>query len=186
MCITAQGFWQMLVVASFSLASSSVCAQHVSMGGGAGIGTFLSGGAGAQYANWHRMGMLAVTLPHSDFQVRVLKGSLERTRAIESGTGDNDLDYEGLDFVATREGTGLPVALALGVARYEEAYHVGYPDRDLGGSEFVHRWGPHVSAMRSWPVTRWFDVWSEADLHYAPYQPAQLVLFLNVGIGVRF
>jgi len=160
--------------------------EHVSMWGGAGVGTFLSGADGAQYVNGHKMGMLAVTLPGNALQIRLLKGSLERTRAIQPDTGDNDVDYEGLDVVVTRQATQWPVAVAFGLARYEEAYHLGYPDQDLGGSEFVHRWGPHVSALRSWQFARFFEGWAEADLHYVPYQPRQVILFVNIGIGVHF
>ena len=160
-------------------------AQHVAMSGGGGIGSLLAG-EGAEYVNGHKMLALSVSVPGDGARVRLLKGSLERTRGIESGTADNDLDYEGLDIVLTRSATALPVDLGFGVARYEEAYHVGYPDRDLGGSEFVHRWGPHFSALRSWPFARHFDGWVEADLHSAPYRPAQLVLFVDVGLGVRF
>jgi hypothetical protein len=61
-----------------------------------------------------------------------------------------------------------------------------YPHEDLGGTEFVHRWGPHVSALRSWTVARFIQLWAEADLHSAPYQPQQLMLFLGVEVGVRF
>ena len=120
-------------------------------------------GEGAMYVNGHKMAMLSVALPGDNVRLRLLKGSLERTRGIDTGTGDNDLDYEGIDVLLTRSATDLPVALAFGAARYEEAYHLGYPDEDRGGSEFVHRWGPHVSALRSWHVSRFFDVWAEAD-----------------------
>jgi hypothetical protein len=159
--------------------------QHVSLWGGGGVGSLLTG-EGATYVNGHKMAMLAAALPGDAVQVRLLKGSFERTRGIESGTRDNDLDYQGLDVVLTRSATNLPVAIGLGAARYEEAYHHGYPDRDLGGSEFVHRWGPHVSALRSWPLGKHFDLWAEADLHHAQYRSAQTVLFVDIGLGVRF
>lgn len=163
-----------------------VSADRVSLWAGGGIGTFFIGGDGAQYVNGHKMGMLAVTLPGDNIRLRLLKGSLERTRAIPTNTGDNDVDYEGLDLVVTRNATGLPVDLAIGAARFEEAYHVGYPDQDLGGSVFVHRWGPHVSALRSWRFGRFFVAWAEADLHYAPYQPRQIIALLDIGLGARF
>lgn len=160
-------------------------ADHVSLWGGGGVGTMLAG-AGAVYVNGHKAVILSVAMPGDNVRVRLLKGSLERTQGIDTKTGDNDLDYEGLDIVLTRAATDLPVALAFGAARYEEAYHLGYPDRDLGGSEFVHRWGPHISALRSWQISRHFDAWAETDLHYAPYQPRQVILFVDIGIGVRF
>jgi hypothetical protein len=188
MCIAARVLRKILVLIALLFAgfAARAEAEHVSLWGGGGIGTLLAGGAGAEHVNGHKMGMLAISLPHDNFQVRLLKGSLERTRAIPTGTGDNDLDYEGIDLVITRKATDFPVALAIGVARYEEAYHVGYPHQDLGGSEFVHRWGPHVSALRSWRFGRFFEAWAEADLHHAPYRPSQLVLFLDIGVGVHF
>jgi hypothetical protein len=167
------------------VAGAQDASQHVSIGGGGGIGSVLTG-EGAAYVNGHKMTVLSASLPGDRARVRLLKGSLERTRGIDSGTGDNDLDYSGVDVVLTRSATDLPVDLGLGVARYEEAYHRGYPDRDLGGSEFVHRWGPHLSALRLWPLAGHFDAWAEADLHYAPYRPAQTVLFVDIGLGVRF
>lgn len=165
--------------------SGETHADRVSLWGGGGVGTMLTG-EGAVYGNGHKMGALSVALPGEKFRVRWLKGSFERTQGIDSNTGDNDLDYEGFDFVVTRAATDFPVDLAIGAARYEEAYHLGYPDRDLGGSEFVHRWGAHMSALRSWPLSRFVEAWAETDLHYAPYQPKQTVLFVDVGLGVRF
>ena len=99
--------------------------------------------------------------------------------------GDDDFDYVGFDALIARRTTGLPVDVALGAARYEEVYHLGYPQRDLGGRTFVHRWGPFASALRSLGVARFGQVWVETDLHYAPYRPRQLVLFLDIGIGVH-
>lgn len=186
MCIASCPVRKLFVLLALLFLGINVHAEHVSAWAGGGIGTFLTGGDGAQYVNGHKMAMLAVMLPHDNVQLRVLKGSLERTRAIPTNTGDNDVDYEGFDLVVTRKATGLPVALAIGAARYEEAYHEGYPDRDLGGHVFVHRWGPHVSALRSWQFGRFFETWAEADLHYAPYQPRQTLLFFDIGIGVRF
>jgi hypothetical protein len=159
--------------------------QHVSLWGGGGIGSVLTG-EDAPYVNGHKMTVLSASWPGDRVRARLLKGSLERTRGIDSGTADNDLDYSGLDVVLTRSATDLPIDFAFGVARYEEAYHRGYPDRDLGGSEFVHRWGPHLSALRFWPLARHLDVWAEADLHYAPYRPRQTVLLVDIGLGVRF
>jgi hypothetical protein len=176
---------QTLASISSMLVCVSACAEHVSVWGGGGVGAMLTG-EGSRYVNGHKMAVVTVMMPNDNFRLRVLKGSFERTRGIDTGTGDNDLDYEGFDVVVTQHATGLPIALALGAARYEEAYHLGYPDRDLGGSEFVHRWGPHASALRSWQFGRFLETWAEADLHYAPYRPGQMVLFVDIGIGVRF
>ena len=186
MCTAPRVYQKILTLLPLLFLSAGANADYVSLWVGGGIGTLLSGGAGAEHVNSHKMGMLAVTLPRDNFKLRLLKGSLERTKAIPTGTGDNDLDYEGFDVVVTRKATDLPFALAIGAARYEEAFHRGYPDQDLGGSIFVHRWGPHVSALRSWPLGRFFEAWTEVDLHYAPYRSGQTVLFLDIGIGARF
>jgi hypothetical protein len=153
------------------------------LGGGVGAGLT---GDGAPFVNGHKMGMLSYTPPGDHFRLRLLKGSMERTQGIQSGTGDNDIDYQGFDVVITQRATGLPVAFALGAAEYEEAFHVGYPSQDLGGSEFVHRWGPHASVLRGWPLGRFVDLWTEADLHYLPYQHSQVITFLDIGVGLRF
>jgi hypothetical protein len=158
-------------------------AQHVSVSAGAGFGSFLTGGP--KQPNYNRLLAAAFTLPGDDFELRAFKGTLERSRDIPSGAGDDDFDYYGFDALATRHLTGLPVDLAAGVARFEEVYHQGYPNFDLGGRMFVHRWGPHVAARRLFPAGRYGHLWIESDLHLAPYQPRQLVLFLNVGLGAH-
>jgi len=158
-------------------------AQHASFWAGGGLGSFVTGGA--KEPNAHRLIIAAFALPGEGIQLRALKGTFERSRDIPSNSGDNDLDYIGVDALLTRHLSGLPVDLALGAVRYEEAYHLGYPERDLGGRMFVHRWGPHLSALRAWPAGRFGQLWVETDLHYAPYQPRQLVAFLDIGIGVH-
>ena len=175
-----------LLVAALLCFCGAAHAQHVSYWAGAGLGTFVTGGSGFGDPNWHRVQFLAVSLPGDYVELRGLNGSLERPRGIPENVGDDDFDYEGFDVVTTRKTTALPVDLGAGAVRYEEGYHLGYPHQDLGGREFVHRWGPHVSALRSWTVARFFQLWAEADLHSAPYRPQQLLLFLDVGIGVRF
>ena len=157
--------------------------QHLSVWGGAGLGSFLTGGSATP--NAHRLLVVDIALPGDELELRALKGTLERSRDIPRDVGDDDLDYKGLDAVLTRGLTGLPVDLAVGAVRFEEEYHRGYPNYDLGGHEFVHHWGPHLSALRWWPATRFGQLWTEVDLHYAPYRPHQLVLFLDVGLGLR-
>ena len=159
--------------------------EHISLWGGGGIGAVLTGEA-APFTNGHKMGMLSVSLPGDRYRIRLLKGSMERTQGIQNATGDNDIDYQGVDFVITRQATNWPVAVAIGAARYEEAFHQGYPNEDLGGSEFVHKWGPHVSALRSWEFGQYFQAWAELDLHYAPYDSPQTILLFDIGIGMRF
>lgn len=160
-------------------------AQHVSGWWGVGLGSFATGGSGLGDPNWHRLGAVAVSLPGDRFELRWFKGSLERPRGIPANVSDDDFDYYGFDAVITRKASGLALDLAAGVVRHEEAYHLGYPNFDLGGKEFVHRWGPQVSALREWPVARFGQLWAETDLQYAPYRPRQLVLFLDVGVGLR-
>jgi hypothetical protein len=171
----------LLILVSTAVPAS---AQHVSVWTGGGIGSFLAGGA--HEPNGHKFGGGALSLFSDRLRLRYIQGSLERSRDLPSAIGDDDMDYFGFDAVVTRKATGLPVDLAAGVSRFEEAYHEGYPDRDLGGHVFVHRWGPHVSALRSLSFWRFFEVWAESDLHYIPYQPRQLVVLVNAGIGVHF
>jgi hypothetical protein len=161
-----------------------VPAQHVSVWTGGGIGSFLTGGA--HQPDGHKFSAGALSLFSDRFRLRYVQGSLERSRELPSNTGDNDMDYFGFDAVLTRKATGLPVDLAAGVSRFEEAYHEGYPDRDLGGSVFIHRWGPHLSALRSLSFWRFLEIWAESDLHYVPYRPRQLVILVNAGIGAHF
>ena len=137
-------------------------------------------------ANGHKFGAVAVSVAGDRVRIRYLGGSLERSKGIPANTADNDLDYFGLDGVISGRATGLPLDLALGLSRFEEAYHEGYPRRDLGGRVFVHRWGPHVSVLRAWPIGRFLQVWGEADAHHAPYQPKQYFVFLDAGVGIRF
>jgi hypothetical protein len=169
-----------------ALASSAAHAAHISVDFGGGLGTFLRGGAGVEYPNAHRTVLIGFTLPGDRVELRVLHGTLERPRGIPKDVGDDDFDYRGVDVVLTRNVTHLPFAVTIGVNRYEELYHIGYPHEDLGGSQFVHRWGPKVGAWRSWPFLRYFEGWAGADVNFAPYQPRQVVLMFDLGIGARF
>lgn len=161
----------------------AVQAQHVSLWAGAGIGSFLSGGPGDP--NGNRVIAAAFSLPGDQFRLRAFKGTLERSRELPAHAGDDDFDYFGFDAVVTRRASRLPVDLALGAARFEEVYPLGYPHLDLGGRTFVHRWGPHLAALRSWPAGRFGELWAETDLHYAPYQPRQWMAFVDIGIGAH-
>lgn len=180
--------WRVLttgsVLAALLVLPRPLAAQHASLWGGGGIGSFLAGGA--HEPNGHKFLAGSLSLFSDRFRLRYIQGSLERSKDLPSSTGDNDMDYFGFDFALTRNFTGWPVDLAAGVARFEEAYHEGYPDQDFGGSVFVHRWGPHVSVFRSFNVWRFFEVWAESDLHYIPYQPRQFVVLLDAGIGAHF
>jgi len=173
-----------LVLAGLAFVATQARAEHVSLWGGGGVGAVLTGD-GAPFSNGHKMGMLSFSLPGDRFRIRLMKGSMERTQGIEPGTGDNDIDYQGADFVVMQS-SERPFAFAVGAAQFEEAYHKGYPGEDLGGSEFIHKWGPHVSAMRSWQWGRYFEGWAELDLHYAPYDSPQTIVFLDIGVGLHF
>jgi hypothetical protein len=76
----------MLAVALFAGGSAKAEAEYVSLWGGGGVGTMLTG-AGSVYVNGHKMGVVSVALPGGNFRLRLLKGSLERTDGIESDTG---------------------------------------------------------------------------------------------------
>jgi hypothetical protein len=160
-------------------------AQHVQLSAGGGLGTFITGGAGIDEPNAHRILIATVALPGDFIELGALKGTLERSRGIPANVGDDDLDYRGFEVVVTRSATRLPVDLSLGAVRYEETYHLGYPHQDLGGQQFVHRWGPQLSALRSWQMLHFGRLWVAATLNYAPYQPRQVVLFLDAGVGLR-
>src|SRR5262249_38612821 len=103
MCAARQSVLVLLLLSlpgAVSAARAEDVAQHVSIRGGGGIGSVLTG-EDAPYVNGHKMVALSASLPGDKVRVRLLKGSLERTQGIESGTGDNDLDYQGLDVVFT-------------------------------------------------------------------------------------
>lgn len=172
-----------LLAAALVCCSAAAHAQQVSYWAGFGLGSFVTGGSGDP--NWHRIQFLTLSLPGDYVELRGFKGSLERPRDIPTDVGDDDFDYFGFGVLVTRKTTGLPVDLAAGVARYEEEYHLGYPHQDRGCCEFVHRWGPQLSVLRSWQFLRFGQAWAEMDVALAPYQPRQVVLFLDVGVGLR-
>jgi len=173
------------VLAALILSGSAAAAhaQHASIWGGAGLGSFLSGGPSEP--NYNRFLAVAASWPGDALRLRYFKGTFERSRELPPNAGDDDFDYYGFDAVVTRRATGLPIDLAGGVARFEEVYPVGYPHFDLGGRAYIHRWGPHLAALRSWPAGRYGELWAETDLHLAPYQPHQWVAFLDVGLGAH-
>ncbi len=174
-----------LILILAPLAVRPAQAQHVSLWGGLGAGFFATGGSGLDDPDFHKLVAAALSFAGDRVRLRYLHGSLERDQHIPSGTGDNDLDYHGFDGVLTRSATGLPFDVAIGAARYEEAYHRGYPNFDHGGSTFIHRWGPHVSIMRDASFWRFLSVWGEADVHVAPYRPRQVIVLLDCGLGIH-
>src|SRR5262245_28747964 len=107
-----------LACALTTLIGAAAHAEHVSLWGGGGVGTVLTG-EDSPYVNGHKMFTLSAALPGDKVRLRLLIGSLERTQGIETGTGDNDLDYRGVDAVLTRSAFDLPFAVAIGAARYE-------------------------------------------------------------------
>jgi len=165
---------------ALALCAHPATAQHVSYWAGQGGGFFAAGGSGGRDPDSHSLGAFAVSLFGDRFRIRYMRGSLERDEGYQLTFGDNDVDYHALDGVVTRRVTHLPFDLALGMARYEEGFI--QPD---GRREFVHHWGPHVALLREFPLWRFLEAWGECDVHYLPYQPRQVAVFLDVGLGVR-
>jgi hypothetical protein len=71
-----------LLAAALVFICASAQAQHVSLWGGGGLGTFLTGGSGAGDPNASRITILAISVPGDDAELRALKGTLERPRGI--------------------------------------------------------------------------------------------------------
>jgi hypothetical protein len=156
-------------------------AQHVSYWAGQGGGFFLAGGSGGRDPDSHSLGVFAVSLFGDRIRLRYMRGSLERDEGYQLAFGDNDVDYHAGDVVITRRVTHLPFDLAVGEARFEEGYL-----RADGTKTFVHHWGPHVSALRSFPIWKALVAWGECDVHEMPYTPRQVAVFLDVGLGLQF
>jgi hypothetical protein len=160
-----------------------VFAQHVSVWGGGGAGSFLSGGPGD--VEGQKFGALAISLAEDRLRLRYIRGSFEREKGLPPNIGDADVDYWGGDVVLTRRLTRFPVELAVGVDRFKEAAPARLEEA-RSGRVFVRRWGPHLSAARDFPVWKPLQVWTEVDFNCAPYRPRQVVAFLDAGIGLRF
>jgi hypothetical protein len=150
----------------------------ISLWGGGGAGSLLTDGA--RDVEGHKFGALAVSLAGDRVRIRYIQGSLEREKGLPPRVGDDDVDYLGVDGVVTRRLTSLPVDVAIGFARFEEA---SPPRTETGHRTFEHRWGPHASLLRAFPLWKHVAVWTEFDVHYAPYHPGQVVALLDAGIG---
>jgi hypothetical protein len=161
----------------------SASAQHVSVWGGGGAGSFLSGGS--RDAEGQKFGALAISFAEDRLRLRYIRGSFEREKGLPPNIGDADVDYWGGDVVLTRRLTQLPVDLAVGVDRFKEAAPARL-EEERSGRVFARRWGPHLSAARDFLVWKPLRAWTELDFHYAPYRPRQVVAFLDAGIGLRF
>jgi hypothetical protein len=154
--------------------------ETISLWGGGGAGSLLAGAA--RDVEGHKFGALAVSLAGDRLRIRYVQGSLEREKGLPPRVGDDDVDYLGLDGVVTRRLTSLPVDVAIGVARFEEA---SPPRTETGRRTFEHRWGPHASLLRAFPLWKHVAVWTELDVHYAPYRSRQVVALLDAGIGLH-
>ena len=152
--------------------------ETVSLWGGGGVGSLFA--SADRDVEGHKFGALAVTFAGDRIRIRYLQGSLEREKNLPRRVGDDDLDYLGLDGVLTRRLTSLPADVAIGFVRFEEA---SPPRTETGHRTFDHRWGPHVSLLRGFPIWKHFSVWTELDVHYAHYRPRQVVAFLDAGLG---
>ncbi len=172
--------WTLPPAAALVLLAGSASAQHASYWVGQGGGFFLAGGSGVRDPDSHSLGAFAVSLDGDRFRLRYMRGSLERDEGYQLAFGDNDVDYHAFDGVVTRRVTHLPFELALGVARYEEGFV-----QPNGSKVFVHHWGPHVSLLREVPLWRFLSAWGEWDTHYLPYSRRQVVVALDIGLGVH-
>jgi hypothetical protein len=164
-------------------AAAPLLAQHVSLWGGGGAGSFLAGGASD--VEGHKFGALAVGFAGDRLRLRYLRGSFEREKNVSPGVGDADVDYAGADVVFTHRLTGLPVDLSVGESRFKEARL--QPGDESGAHRiFDRRWGPHVSLLRDFPVWKPIRVWTELDVDYAPFRTRQVIALLDAGVGLHF
>ncbi|HEY3171653.1 MAG TPA: hypothetical protein VGK86_03660 [Thermoanaerobaculia bacterium] len=152
--------------------------ETISLWGGGGAGSLTA--RAARDVEGHKFGALAVSLSGDRLRIRYVQGSLEREKELPPRVGDDDVDYLGLDGVLTQKLTSLPVDVAIGFARFEEA---SPPRTETGHRTFEHRWGPHASFLRAFPLWKHVAVWTELDVHYAPYRARQIIAVLDAGIG---
>ncbi len=165
------------VLLATALSPRALC-ETISLWGGGGAGSLAA--SSARDVEGHKFGALAVSLAGDRLRIRYVRGTLEREKGLPPRVGDDDVDYFGLDAVVTRRLTSLPVDVAIGFARFEEA---SPPRTEAGHRTFEHRWGPHASLLRAFPLWKHAAVWTEIDVHYAPYHPGQVIGLLDAGIG---
>lgn len=101
-----------LVIFSAWLGAPFLFAEHVSLSGGGGVGSFLAGAS--VDVEGHKFGALSFSLDGDRLRLRYLRGSFEREKGVARGVGDADVDYSGVDVVFTRRMTGLPVDVSIG------------------------------------------------------------------------
>lgn len=155
-------------------------AQHLSLWAGYGLGSFLSGGEGRPNSN--RLGGFSFTFPGDRVEVRLMRGSFERTDL--PIPMDNDADYHLGDLLATRAWTGLPFDVGAGIGRYKQALPEGFPDR-IGERRFFRVWGPNLTIARQQPIVRHLLAWGELDAHYAPFRRRETFLTADFGLTLR-
>jgi hypothetical protein len=163
-------------------AAPPLLAEHVSLWGGAGAGSFLAGAA--RDVEGQKFGALAVGLAGDRLRLRYLRGSFEREKNVPFGVGDADVDYAGADVVFTRRLTGLPVDLSVGGDLFKEARL--RPGVEGSHRVFDRRWGPHVSLLREFPVWKPIRVWTELDVDSVRFRTRQVIALLDAGVGLAF
>jgi hypothetical protein len=164
------------------LSSAPLLAEHVSLWGGGGAGSFLAGAA--KDVEGQKFGALAVSLRGDRLRLRYLRGSFEREKGVATGVGDADVDYAGADVVFTRRLTGLPVDLGVGGDLFKEARL--QPGVEGARRVFDRRWGPHISVLREFPVWKPIRVFTEFDVDSVRFRSRQVFAVLDTGVGLAF
>ena len=171
-------------VAILSLLSepSPLLAEHASIWGGGGVGSFLAGASSD--VEGQKFGVLSISLDRDRLHLRYLRGSFEREKGVAPGVGDADVDYSGADLVFTRRMTRLPVDVSIGADLFKEARLT--PAAETGGRVFDRRWGPHVSFARTFPIWKPIVAWTELDVNSVRFGRQQIFALFDTGIGLRF
>jgi hypothetical protein len=170
-----------LILSLFSEAPS-LLAEHVSIWGGGGLGSFLAGASSD--VEGHKFGALSISFDRDRFHLRYLRGSFEREKGVAPGVGDADVDYSGVDLVFTRKMTRLPVDVSVGADLFKEARLA--PAGETGGRVFDRRWGPHFSVARTFPIWKRIVAWTELDVNSVRFRARQVLMLFDTGIGLHF
>jgi hypothetical protein len=165
------------------LVAAPATASHLSLYLGGGLGFFATGGPGISDSNSHKLGGVGFHLWSDRLELRIMRGSLERTDLPIDG--DNDADYQYVDLLLGRRLTGLPVDLGLGYGQYRQHLPEGYPDRIGPRVEFTE-YGPHLAVKRDFKLWHALIGWTELDVNYAPFRREEVFVTGDVGLGLRF
>jgi opacity protein-like surface antigen len=171
-----------LAIALVSLAFAVPArADHFSLFGGYGVGSFAAGGPGQP--NSHRFAGVSFLVPGDRLELRLFGGTLERTDL--PIPKDNDADYVAVDVVASHRWTGLPFDVGVGVGRYYQAFPEGYPNR-LGRRVRLDKEGVNLTLKRELPLIRHLAGLAEVDAHYVPFARGELFVIADLGLSLRF